>query len=99
MEMDVEKGPILPGEETQAKNNQTKENRMNRVDQPTYRRTEGKAQWEEAAPRNQEWVPESEQEQLKSETPTDRTTEKTQQEKAAHKHHEKREGTPGNTEL
>ena len=98
MKMDVEKGSTLPGEETQAKNNQTKENRMNRVDQPTYRRTEGKAQWEEVAPRNQEWVPENEQKQLKSETPTYRTTEKTQQEKVAHKHYEKREGTPGSTE-
>ena len=96
MKMDVEKGPILPGEETQAR---MKENRMNTDDQPTYRRTEGKAQWEEAAPRNQERVPENEQEQLKSETPTYRTTEKkTQQEKVAHKYYEKREGTPRNTE-
>ena len=41
MKMYVEKGPILPGEETQAENNQTK-------DLPTYLATE-----EEVPPRNQ----------------------------------------------
>ena len=48
MKMYVEKGPILPGEESQAENNQT-----SKKDLPTYLTTEEKAQWEEVAPRNQ----------------------------------------------
>ena len=52
MKMYVEKGPILPGEESQAENNQTKENRTSKKDLPTYPTTEEKAQWEEVAPRN-----------------------------------------------
>ena len=53
MKMDAENGPILPGEESQAKNNQTRENRTCKNCQPTYPTTEEKAQWEEIAPKIQ----------------------------------------------
>ena len=51
--MYVEKDSILPEEESQAENNQTKENRTSMKDLPTYLTTEEKVQWEEVAPRNQ----------------------------------------------
>ena len=53
MKMDVEKGPILPGEESLAENNQMKENRTSKKDRPTQLTTEEEAQWEEVAPKNQ----------------------------------------------
>ena len=40
MKMYVEKGQILSGEESEAKNNQTKENRMSKKDLPPYLTTE-----------------------------------------------------------
>ena len=46
MKMYVEKGSILPGEESEAENNQAKENRTNKKDLPTYLTTEKKLQWE-----------------------------------------------------
>ena len=52
MKMYVEKGSILPGEERQAENNQTKWNRTSKKDLPTYLTTKEKVQWEEVAPRN-----------------------------------------------
>ena len=52
MKMHVEKGPILPGEESQAENNQTRGNRSSKNDQPTYPTTEEKAQWEEVTHKN-----------------------------------------------
>ena len=52
MKMYVEKESILPGEESQAENNQTKENRTSKKDLPAYLTTE-KVQWEEVASRNQ----------------------------------------------
>ena len=51
MKMYVEKGPILPGKESQAENNQTRENRTSKNGQPTYPTAEEKAQWEEVAPK------------------------------------------------
>ena len=51
--MYVEKGSILPGEESEAENNQTKDNRTSKKDLSTYLTTEEKVQWEEVAPRNQ----------------------------------------------
>ena len=48
IKMYVEKGSILPGEESQVENNQ-----MSKKDLPTHLTTEEKAQWEEVAPRNQ----------------------------------------------
>ena len=53
MKMYVEKGSIFPGEESQAENNQTKENRRSKKNLPTYLTTDEKVQWEEVAPRNQ----------------------------------------------
>ena len=53
MKMDAENGPILPGEESQAENNQTRGNRTSKNGQPTYPTTEEKVQWEEVAPKNQ----------------------------------------------
>ena len=53
MKMYVEKRSILPGEESQAKNNQTKENQTSKKYLATYLTTEEKVQWEEVAPRNQ----------------------------------------------
>ena len=52
--MYVEKGPILPGEESEVKKNQTKENRTSKKDLSTYLTTGEKAQWEGVAPGNQE---------------------------------------------
>ena len=51
--MYVEKGSILPGKENEAEKNQTKENRTNKKDLPTYLTRGEKAQWEDVAPRNQ----------------------------------------------
>ena len=48
MKIYVGKGSILPGEESEAENNQT-----NKKDLSTYLTTEEKVQWEEVAPRNQ----------------------------------------------
>ena len=48
IKMYVDKGPALPGEESQVENNQTSQK-----DLPTYLTTEEKVQWEEVAPRNQ----------------------------------------------
>ena len=48
MKMYVEKGSVLPGEESQTENNQT-----SKKDLPTYPTTEENVQWEEVAPRNQ----------------------------------------------
>ena len=48
MKMYVEKESIFPGEESQAENNQTKENWTSKKDLPTYLTTE-----EDVAPRNQ----------------------------------------------
>ena len=53
MKIYAEKGLILPGEESQAENKQTKENWTSKKGQPTHPATEKKAQWEEVAPRNQ----------------------------------------------
>ena len=47
MKIYVEKGSILPGEESQANN------RTSKKDLLTYLTTEEKVQWEEVAPRNQ----------------------------------------------
>ena len=49
----VKKGSILPEEESEVENNQTKEKRMSKKDLPTYPTTEGKVQWEEVTSRNQ----------------------------------------------
>ena len=54
MKMYVEKGPILPGEETQAENNQTKENRTSKKDLPTYLTTEEKAKQKRPPEKNTE---------------------------------------------
>ena len=53
MKMYVEKGSILPGEESEEENNETKENWTSKKDLPTYLTTEEKVQWEEVAPRSQ----------------------------------------------
>ena len=53
MKMYVEKGPILPGEESQAENNQMRENRTSKNGQSTYMTIEEKVQWEEVASKNQ----------------------------------------------
>ena len=48
MKMYVEKEQLLSGEESQAENNQTKVNRTNKKDLPTYLTTKEKAKTEEA---------------------------------------------------
>ena len=53
MKMYVEKESILPGEENEAENNQTKENRTSKKDLLTYLTTEERVQREEVAHRNQ----------------------------------------------
>ena len=53
MKMYVEKRSILPGEESEAENNQTKESRTSKKDLTTYLTAEEKVQWEEVAPKNQ----------------------------------------------
>ena len=45
MKMYVEKGPILPGEESEAKKNQTKENQKNKKDLLIYLTTGETAKW------------------------------------------------------
>ena len=54
IKMYVEKGSILPGEESQAENKQTKENRTSKKDLPTCLTTGEEQQWEEVTPKNQE---------------------------------------------
>ena len=53
MKMHVEKGSILPGEESEAEKNRTKENRMSKKALSIYLMKGEKAQWEVAAPRIQ----------------------------------------------
>ena len=53
MKMYVENGLILPGEESKAEKNQTKENRTSKKDLLTFLTTGEKAQWKEIAPKNQ----------------------------------------------
>ena len=50
--MYVEMGSILPGDESEAEKNQTKEDWTCSKDLPTYLMTGEKVQWEEVAPRN-----------------------------------------------
>ena len=52
MKMYVEKGPIFPGEESQAENRQTKGNRTSKKDLSTFLTIEERVQREEVAPRN-----------------------------------------------
>ena len=54
MKMHVEKGSILPEEESEAEKNQTKEIRSSKKDLSTLLMTEEKVQWEDVTPRNQE---------------------------------------------
>ena len=54
MKMYSEKESILPGEESQTKNIQTKENQTSKKDLPTYLTTEEKVQREDVAPINEE---------------------------------------------
>ena len=51
--MYVEKGLILPEEESEAEKIQTEENRVSKKDIPTYLTTGKNMHWEKVAPRNQ----------------------------------------------